>query len=807
MAYFTRSRTEIPVMDRHARAFPLHPEGEPAFYGSLEEAFTTRFDFDAHYTAYQLTGVARRLAGDAWKFGPKMVAFIVDIDGPNHKADDAWWAIEKEKIVALFRARGRGWAHRTRGGARIIWALREDLKIDSPDAARRWSASYLDWLDVLARDHQIEGDRLAKDWTRLFRLPLVVRDGVDTLLAEGDTVGDPKRIGEWDAPYAAADDPRVLRLESTPDVTDAAPVAEDRLEAAARALAAQWPPRARHGASLALCGALALAGWSIEAIADFVHATVVTAGGESDYDKRCRQARSSYDAARGGRETTGWGTLIEAMCTGRDALLDESRRPAVEAAVLAARAALDMSPMSVLADAAFAGVSANATRAALGLVAAPAAGLLADLAVSPAVAAIPGLAEHVANDPTLSADAKFNAFLDWGAEQVQAMSAAGGSAASAPKRYFESYADFRQRDIKPPEWLVRDMLTRGGIAAIAAEPKSAKSWLATEIAIGVASGTPVVGRFGVDRPGSVAYFYAEDHESSVKSHTEALSAPRNLTDPTWYGRLHVQPRGRALDVTKDIDLSVLLASCKALGDIDLLILDPLRDVHSGEEDKSDSMIVVMRRLRGLASALGCSVLFIHHASKSTADTKSRSQGQKMRGSSAVHGAIDCGIYMFDQRGDGKIEFTNGVKSEVKGARSGGTFDLTLHVVDDANGVATSATWTTAERSAEDAVKADPDKVTEVLQRLFDHGAPLTRDALARKLRGGAPVVSAALDDAVRQGLAFARIVDGSQRGGYELTPAGVASVRGSRAPSEHVDTPVLPAGFGGFLAALEPNRN
>ena len=123
------------------------------------------------------------------------------------------------------------------------------------------------------------------------------------------------------------------------------------------------------------------------------------------------------------------------------------------------------------------------------------------------------------------------------------------------------------------------------------------------------------------------------------------------------------------------------------------MLDPLRDIHSAAEDKADGMAPVMRRLRLLSELLGgCTIIVVHHAVKSTKDNAKRRPGQNMRGSGAIHGSVDCGIYVDDSGGDGVTEFTNIVTSQVKGARSAGKYKLALNVTDNEDGEAISARW-------------------------------------------------------------------------------------------------------------------
>lgn len=251
-------------------------------------------------------------------------------------------------------------------------------------------------------------------------------------------------------------------------------------------------------------------------------------------------------------------------------------------------------------------------------------------------------------------------------------------------------ADLICETFPPAQWQVTGLVARGGTTVTAGEPKAAiKTWLLLEAAIAIATGTKMCGEFFAER-GRVAFFFAEDQRQSIRNRVRALlaGAGRSLER----GRLHLQGRGQFIDVLRDDDLAWVVASVRRFGKIDLLVLDPLRDIHSGEEDKSDAMRDVMRRLRALAEILGCTVWISHHAAKQTKDTSKRRIGQGMRGSSAIHGSVDNGMYIEPREGDGTNVFSARVSSQVKSARSVPPFDLRLTIEDDANGEAIRATW-------------------------------------------------------------------------------------------------------------------
>jgi len=266
----------------------------------------------------------------------------------------------------------------------------------------------------------------------------------------------------------------------------------------------------------------------------------------------------------------------------------------------------------------------------------------------------------------------------------------GGNAKQRCPLFSTDGVDLLGEEFPDPQWLVDRLVTRLGTFMIAGLPKSVKTWLATECAVAVATGSRVCGEFFAAE-GTVAYFYAEDSRQQIRNRVRALLAGAERRLPR--GRLHLRPRGEFLDLLLDEDLAWIVASARQLGPLDLLILDPLRDLHSGEEDKSDSMREVMRRLRLLGKLLGCTVGAVHHMGKPGENTSKRGGGQRARGSGAIHGSVDSGIYFLDGDKNGEDEWTSSIESEVKGARSAGFFTLTLKVDDDENGEAIRAAWT------------------------------------------------------------------------------------------------------------------
>jgi hypothetical protein len=356
-------------------------------------------------------------------------------------------------------------------------------------------------------------------------------------------------------------------------------------------------------------------------------------------------------------------------------------------------------------------------------------------------------------------------------------------AAAAPPPLFEPAGELLARPHPKTVWLVRGLVKEGGTLVCAGEPKTCKSWALTEIALAVAAGGLAFGEYEVPGARAVAYFYAEDLAPDVATHLRALAAGRGVTPEAAGARLYVQPRGRFLDVLRDEDVALVVASCRRLPEpVGLVVLEPLRDIHSGEEDKSDSMRDVMRRLRLVGDLLQCTVAVAHHAGKAGADTQKRRKGQRMRGSGAIHGSVDSGLYFSDLRGDGKSTFTNAAESEIKGARGGGCFDVTLTIEDDpVTETAIKASWRVDRGGAGPAAPVIEGGSHGMAERVLSAVGSavvlsgqraLNRDQIRAATKGGQKEARDGLADAEARGWVARVMTPGGAEKGWTLTGAG-----------------------------------
>ena len=187
-------------------------------------------------------------------------------------------------------------------------------------------------------------------------------------------------------------------------------------------------------------------------------------------------------------------------------------------------------------------------------------------------------------------------------------------------------------------WLVAGLWSEQAVGIVGGEPKCCKSFLALELAVAVASGTPCLRQFPVPHPGRVLLYAAEDALHIVRARLEGICLAAGLhlqaldiqviTAPTL--RLDLPADARALERT--------IAELRPR----LLILDPFVRLHRIDENASGEVAPLLAYLRELQRRHALSVLVVHHAKKSSGRLRA---GQALRGSSEFHAWGDSNLYL------------------------------------------------------------------------------------------------------------------------------------------------------------------
>jgi len=187
-------------------------------------------------------------------------------------------------------------------------------------------------------------------------------------------------------------------------------------------------------------------------------------------------------------------------------------------------------------------------------------------------------------------------------------------------------------------WLVDQLWSEEAVGIIGGEPKCCKSFLALDLAVAVAAGTPCLRRFAVVRPGRVLLYPAEDALHVVRRRIEGICAAAGTALAELDVQVITAPSLR-LDLETDrTRLEETVATLKPR----LLILDPFVRLHRIDENVSGEVAPLLAFLRELQRRHAVAIAVVHHARKGAGAIRA---GQALRGSSEFHAWGDSNLYL------------------------------------------------------------------------------------------------------------------------------------------------------------------
>ena len=203
-------------------------------------------------------------------------------------------------------------------------------------------------------------------------------------------------------------------------------------------------------------------------------------------------------------------------------------------------------------------------------------------------------------------------------------------------------ADIAETEARP-RWLIASLWARAGVGILGGAPKCCKSWLALEMALAVASGSPCLGVFETADVGSVLLYMAEDAAPVVKARLAGICRYRKLDLNTLPVDVITAPAlrlDRALDQQRLRDAVAKYAPR-------LLVLDPFVRLHRIDENDAGQVSALLGYLRELQRAHDVAVLVVHHARK---NGPAGDPGQSLRGSGDFFAWADSLLHLRRHRG-------------------------------------------------------------------------------------------------------------------------------------------------------------
>lgn len=188
-----------------------------------------------------------------------------------------------------------------------------------------------------------------------------------------------------------------------------------------------------------------------------------------------------------------------------------------------------------------------------------------------------------------------------------------------------------EQEFPPIKWLAKDLLPVGMMGAITGESNSYKSFLTLALAQSVATGTPFLGHFAIEKQGKVLIIDEENNRRIIEKRFKdmGVAAHENI--------IFLSQCGIQLDHTTHIQrLKQLVDEINPA----LIVLDSLVRFHSKDENSASEMRQVMKAIGSLVTEER-SVIFIHHHKKEGFGKNSGSNS--VRGSTDIFNALDCHI--------------------------------------------------------------------------------------------------------------------------------------------------------------------
>jgi len=148
---------------------------------------------------------------------------------------------------------------------------------------------------------------------------------------------------------------------------------------------------------------------------------------------------------------------------------------------------------------------------------------------------------------------------------------------------------------KRASWLIDELWQTAACGIIGGQPKCCKSWLGLDMAVSVASGTPCLGRFGVEEKGPALVYLAEDSLEQVRDRVGAIGRGRGLTLAQLDVTLITSPTLRLDTVNDQERLQKTVAEIRPR----LLLLDPLVRLHRLDENNAREISGLLGYLREL----------------------------------------------------------------------------------------------------------------------------------------------------------------------------------------------------------------
>lgn len=243
---------------------------------------------------------------------------------------------------------------------------------------------------------------------------------------------------------------------------------------------------------------------------------------------------------------------------------------------------------------------------------------------------------------------------------------------------------------EPVPWLVDGLWLRGKITVVVAPEKTGKSrfiaFLLSQM-LGAPQGGPVLTtaqpqghvfwrHHGFKR---ILYLNAEEREIDVQARINSLARNTGIEPSANWPITYLNAAGMQLH--RPQDRQMFEETWLRPGDFDVVIIDPLRRIHGGDENNNTAMAPFYNDLRRWSNQYGITIIIVHHTPKLREEDDLNRLATWIRGATDLATLVD-GANMLWSRAAGPDYATKGLK---RMGRFPTLADLTLLDYGDPNG--------------------------------------------------------------------------------------------------------------------------
>lgn len=227
------------------------------------------------------------------------------------------------------------------------------------------------------------------------------------------------------------------------------------------------------------------------------------------------------------------------------------------------------------------------------------------------------------------------------------------------------YREFLQTPIPDELWTVEGIWSHDAHGLIAGEPKTFKSFVATDLAVAVASGTKFLGHFDVPETGPVILIQEENTPAMMKDRLEKVASARGLVggvSRNGHSELEIElpqelpihlMNNQRFNLTDEEHLGLLESWIKQI-EPKLIVLDPIYLMMPGvDENSAVAMTPILRDLLTLKQRYDCGILIVHHYNKPRSD-EDRHPGLRISGSSVFYRWFESALYLSKGKNPGEV---------------------------------------------------------------------------------------------------------------------------------------------------------